>query len=565
VARLRLGGAQWAFAAYTALPEAGIFHKVDRRSWFPAVSAFAVVAMVLGPIVAFLVVSYRQAVANVESELRYVASTSIARTEAILTNVKAELEQLAKQGHIGCRDVDRAAFLEVIYRRVEVRSIGVFDPTRRLFFCTENRVFEPALFMSRDVDTQVNGMGEIFVTPTETDLNGLNSIFVNSRQPGGHAFSAAIYPEQFWDFQQYLGLGDVEGLFLANRDGVHLTGSGAYRFAAAPTDLQSTTSVVLSNGSYYATAHSTRFPLFTVAVASQNSVLRQWRTNALSFLAAGLILSSLGAYCARRLASRGIPLEDDLRDALRHRSISVRYQPIVDLRTSLVIGAEVLARWQHPIRGAVPPDVFVPLAERHGLLPQLTVVVFERVLAEQAALMQKFPKVRFSINLGRDDLQRDGLFDRCLKRHADMLKHFQVEVTERESLDASSVEVATLLKSWRELGLRVALDDFGTGYANLSYLHAFPFDALKVDRSFTAGIDTEHGAKLFGVISQIAASFKFAVIVEGVERAAQRDFLSAQGVHEAQGWFFAKDESAEAFRTRIERQAADEPQGTLAP
>lgn len=238
-------------------------------------------------------------------------------------------------------------------------------------------------------------------------------------------------------------------------------------------------------------------------------------------------------------------LETDLRNAvLEPGTIEVHYQPQVNLQTGALVGVEALARWNHPEKGLIPPDVFVPIAEETGLIVQLGDWLLQTACAHAVSLFQgAYADLKLAVNLSpiqfRDPTLRDritsslmitGLPARCL----------ELEITE-SSLMHDTNAVAETLNGLTRLGLQVAVDDFGTGYSSLSYLKNLPVNVLKLDKSFVSGIpdDKADSAICAGVI-WIAHGLGLSVVAEGVESEAQAKTLASMGCEIAQGFLYGK-------------------------
>jgi sensor c-di-GMP phosphodiesterase-like protein len=526
-------------------------NAILRQTFKPILYALLMAAAVLAPVLGLLWLSYTQTVDKVRTDLALVSRATIERSNQILSIVQKELADLAAQGITSCSDADRAVYEKIVYRVIQIRNIGVLDRDKRLFHCTHDKVYDPPIPMTKLNELDIGPPGAIAIIPPAEDLAHQRSIFINYGLPGGRIIDAAIYPEQFWDFQSFLHMGDDGGVFLLDQNGGLISGFGSFPVQTVADIKLSGNTLQNADHQFFAARASSQFPIIAVTTASEEFLLRQWKHNARIFLPLGLLLSVIGGFFSYRLAMRPSELREDLRKAISRGHITVRYQPIFNMVTGKVVGAEVLARWQHHARGAISPDEFIPLAERHGMLPQLSAHVFRLAINELASTLVENPELKLSINVGRDDLRLDGPLDLAMRERSSWLKHLQLELTEREFLPAETDGTIEVLMQWRALGIRIALDDFGTGYANLTYLHHFPLDALKVDRSFIAGVDTPHGEKLFETITQIARSLNFQLIVEGVERQSQADYLRRNGIVEAQGWLFARDESAAEYIARV--------------
>lgn len=270
-------------------------------------------------------------------------------------------------------------------------------------------------------------------------------------------------------------------------------------------------------------------------------------------------------------------LRSDLADAVAQGGLHVAYQPLVSLQTGELIGLEALARWTHPVHGSVPPDRFIPLAERAGLIADLDLFVLNTACAQlRCWLDQEPPGARpphLSVNVSPTQLAESGLPQRVaatLARHGVPADLLVLEVTE-SALSGTTESVVAVLHDLRALGVRVAIDDFGTGYSSLSHLHRFPVAMLKVDRSFVADMHGD-GAGLVAVVAQIGQTLGIDTVAEGVEEAAQASVLLELGCTLAQGYLFSRPVPAAAvpgllhrdLRPYVGRPAAPRPVRTPA-
>ncbi|MGD0403834.1 MAG: EAL domain-containing protein, partial [Candidatus Acidiferrales bacterium] len=237
-------------------------------------------------------------------------------------------------------------------------------------------------------------------------------------------------------------------------------------------------------------------------------------------------------------------IEESLRRALERQEFALHYQPIVNLKTGEISGAEALLRWSHPTRGPVSPAQFIPVAEDCGLiLPIGNWVLREACKQAQAWAVAGLALGTIAVNISaiefRDEHFLEGVF-RILKDTGLDPKSLELELTESVLMKrAGSTE--SILKALRARGVQVAVDDFGTGYSSLSYLRRFPIDALKIDQSFVRQITTapDETTIVTAVIS-MGRSLKLRVVAEGVETHEELAFLQAHQCDEAQGYFFSR-------------------------
>jgi diguanylate cyclase (GGDEF)-like protein len=246
-----------------------------------------------------------------------------------------------------------------------------------------------------------------------------------------------------------------------------------------------------------------------------------------------------------------LALEADLRYALKRSELQVYYQPQINLKTKTITGAEALLRWQHPQRGMISPAEFIPLAESTGLIVPIGAWVLQTA-CQQTKVWQSegFDNLQIAVNLSAHQFSQPKLCDaiaRTLQRTGLDPALLDLELTESALIQDVDSAISTL-KQLRSLSIRVSVDDFGTGYSSLSYLQRFPFNTLKIDRTFVKSIsqDVKNGAITTAII-QMAHQLQLQVIAEGVETLAELSFLCQHGCDSAQGYLFSPPVSAEAF------------------
>ena len=254
------------------------------------------------------------------------------------------------------------------------------------------------------------------------------------------------------------------------------------------------------------------------------------------------------------IASRG-SLEGDLRAALRGGGLSLHYQPILGAGDEVLRGFEALLRWQHPELGAIPPAEFIPMAEEIGQIVPLG----EWALREACREASTWPSdLRVSVNVSAVQLRQPGLEQAVLGALAAASlapDRLELEITESVLIQDSEASMACLHRL-RALGVRIALDDFGTGYSSLSYLRRFPFDRIKIDRSFVRDIADPDTAAIVRAIVGIAGRLGAAVTAEGVETADQFRCVREQSCTEVQGFLFGRPlPAAEIARMIVESGA----------
>ena len=238
----------------------------------------------------------------------------------------------------------------------------------------------------------------------------------------------------------------------------------------------------------------------------------------------------------------------ELRRAISGGELEVHYQPKADLRTGTVDGVEALVRWRHAERGLIPPDEFIPLAERSGLIENLTLYVVDDAVAQLALWRQQGLLLKVAINISVRDLAGGRLTTTvasALATHDVPASCLQLEMTEG-SLFSESHRAATTLRHLDVLGVTLSLDDFGTGYSSLEHLRRLPVQEIKIDRSFVARMVTDpRDCAIVRSVIDLASGLGMCVVAEGVEDRQTWELLREMGCDTAQGWFLSAAEPAQ--------------------
>ena len=319
--------------------------------------------------------------------------------------------------------------------------------------------------------------------------------------------------------------------------------------------------VVFADGGYtVAVVRSIQFDIAAVAAVPLHYVRDRSQEVATMLVPIGLLAGVALALAIAYLAQQQMALPAAVKAALRRGELFLEYQPIVDLRSGRWVGVEALVRWRRATGELVYPDLFIPIAEQHGLIVKLTRRVLELVRRDAGDFLAGHPDFHIGINVAPADFHDPGFFDclrACLASMGAAPGNLILEVTERGLLDPMVARKTT--GALRASGFAVAIDDFGTGYSSLSYLESLELDYLKIDRSFIEAIGT--GAPTSQVVQHIIAmarDLKLCMIAEGVESPAQADFLRLRGVQYAQGWLFGKPMSFAEVKDHLRRQAEPE-------
>ncbi|WP_240668439.1 putative bifunctional diguanylate cyclase/phosphodiesterase [Piscinibacter defluvii] len=238
-----------------------------------------------------------------------------------------------------------------------------------------------------------------------------------------------------------------------------------------------------------------------------------------------------------------IELASDLRGALERGELLLHYQPKIDARRGAVCGVEALLRWRHPSRGMVSPALFVPLAERFGLIGALGAWAIDEACRQMGEWQHAGARIRVAVNLSVHQLREDGLVEhvrQALQRHALPASQLLCEITESVAMDDLAATQRTF-DGLRRLGVFLAIDDFGTGYSSLACLRQLPATQLKIDRSFVRDLETcEEARSVVDAVIHLSHRLGLVVVAEGVETAGQREQLQRMGCDQMQGYLFAR-------------------------
>jgi EAL domain-containing protein (putative c-di-GMP-specific phosphodiesterase class I) len=233
-------------------------------------------------------------------------------------------------------------------------------------------------------------------------------------------------------------------------------------------------------------------------------------------------------------------LELDLRKALQADQFDLHYQPLIDLGRGEVCGFEALLRWNHPDRGLVPPDEFIPVAEEIGLIVPLGDWVLKQACRDAVNLPAN---LTIAVNLSAVQFRNPMLalsVVSALGQSGLAASRLELEITESVLLQADRA-VLDALHQFRDLGVRICMDDFGTGYSSLSYLRSFPFDKIKIDRSFIRELGRDNDCMaIIRAVMRLGSSLGMITTAEGVETEEQLDLLRAEGCMQVQGFLFSK-------------------------
>jgi diguanylate cyclase (GGDEF)-like protein len=246
-------------------------------------------------------------------------------------------------------------------------------------------------------------------------------------------------------------------------------------------------------------------------------------------------------------------MTEELRDALDGEELVVHYQPQCDVGTGVVVGVEALVRWQHPSRGLLPPDAFLPVVERTGLMPALTAVVLRQAVRQCRSWQDQGIDLGVSVNVSASSLLDERLGEQVaalLAEHGLAPGALTLELTENTLMADPERCRATLLRL-SEIGVQLSIDDYGTGYCSLSYLQNLPVDELKLDRSFLTDLTHGPGAAIVRSTVDLAHALGLRLVAEGVEDEPSLELLRRSGCDIAQGYHLGRPQPADELTCRL--------------
>jgi sensor c-di-GMP phosphodiesterase-like protein len=493
----------------------------------------AVISALLGVTVLFSVIVWlfwRESLASEETYEGGLAATLGQRTASIFIDTRDMLAAFDKLDSKRCSEQHLQSLRDAAVSRPFVRGIGYWQADERV--CGVGFLPEAGLKPSHADHIYDNGV--IAWWPSkETEVGGVQLFLMRF---GNH--DVAIDPRLLLDFesspQRQAGLW-VEKMRMS-----------AVPWDAAFPPLESIPmGITVENNSGVVISHFAHNDVLPIDVVAREPIGNFWSRHG-ALLAIGIVLGVMTVIgwldIVTRLSRRQLEPATELKRAIAACDISVHYQPVMDLRTSKCVGAEALARWQTADGKWVSPNIFIPIAEKAGLIQELTLCVMHILVRDLKSIHKNAGPISINLNLSPDDLQNDRVareLEAALKEAGLPSNSVKLEITERALVNADSAR--KLIGELRGRGHEVAIDDFGTGYSSLSYLQSFELDVLKIDKSFVDAIGT--GAATSHVIVHVidmAKSLGLNTVAEGVETTQQAQWLIEHGVQCAQGYLFAK-------------------------
>ena len=506
---------------------------------------------ILAPIVASLYIAWTESyTAELAFSLTY-AKDVLRRIEETQSQFEQGRQKLAQANFPPCSADDVKLMRQVDFGSSYIKAAGRISHDTLL--CTSYGIASPIPLGKPDLVTE-QGVSEYFNKNLSPQLPHPLNIFAS----GG--FASIVDPNLAVDVSTEGP--DVELAAFAPSDSHRgLIAALGQNFAPGWFDPvpQGTQTSILDNGYLVSRVRSAKWDLSVVAATPQSYIYQRFGHFALIFVPIGVMCGAvLSLSVGLFMRARSFPAE--LRRAAKNKDFFVEYQPVVDLASRRIVGAEALVRWRSR-HADIRPDYFIPQAEECGLIHLIT----ERVIAIVARDLPRFLKIdrnfRVAINVSAADLRDErtiDTLDRLLRTSGARPENIEIEATERAFLQGPGI--VEIINALREKGFTIAIDDFGTGYSSLSCLQSLSLDTLKIDRAFVETINTGGAtSEVVAHIIEMAHSLNLHLVAEGVETEPQSMYLLKRGVRYAQGWHFGRPMDIDHLCEQIQIGAAASP------
>jgi len=511
----------------------------------PAISILAFLAVLI-PVVAALLLAYRQSYAAEQEKAQSLALEVLRRVDAKRDQLAHAFADLQKPGGPPCSPAESRRMAGIVLHYEQLQGAGYLRGNHLI--CTSAGLLSKPIDLGPPQFTPPNG----FETRTGVKLPfapdvGLVVLTVKS------GFALFVHPKlttdvPLHDDREGVGVAVLSTGLLINRRGpVDAALLGPYFQTGQRAYVVGNHLVAVTPSRTGAYAAFAMLPMDDV-----NSGLARYL---IFLLPIGLICGGLLVLLLRIVVRVESAFAAKVKRAFKADQFYLQYQPVVDLETGRWVGAEALVRWRGA-NGEMRPDLFIPLMEEAGLIQALTDRVFALLAKEAGPDLRRRDDFYVAVNVAPLDLRGErlaGLIDGFLAATGCSPCQIAIEATERGLIDAGDGKQA--LAAVRARGVRVAVDDFGTGYSSLSYLQTFPLDCIKIDKSFVDAMGTQ--AATSSVVTHIinmARDLQLVLVAEGVETEAQECFLRERGVAYGQGWKFAKAMPWDQLVRQLDRQ-----------
>lgn len=518
------------------------------------------VLVVVGPVIAAIVLAYQLSLHDQEARAQIMAGLVLNRSALTTVQLAVAFKSLEDLESADACSVEAVALM----RQVDLAS----SLLQGVGFVEGNQLKCSSIGDTRAVDIgapdYVSATGAIIRRQRELPASpGTRLLLIT----GSTGYTGLVHPALIFSLSDN-GLDLPAGVVTySTRETIIYSSATTFDWTRADMPASSFSGTIVMGSYLLAWRRSNKWDQFSYAAVPLAAVAEDFQGLIGLSLAGGLLAGATLLLFTRRLSASRTSLQALLKAGIARKEVFTVYQPIVDMRTGRWVGAEVLARWRRPTGEMISPDVFVPIAEKHGLIRQLTRQVMVGSAEDLKKLVQLDPDFFVSVNITSIDL-RDPDFTRQLLAECDArgIAHSRVhlEITERTEVDPER-EAEHILALQRH-GFEIGIDDFGIGYSNLAYLDTLHVNYLKIDKAFVAGISNGAiGTAIVDHIIQLGTDRRLKLIAEGVEVEEQRAALVSRGVWLGQGWLFAKPLPAgDLLAAYIERHSTVSPQASLA-
>jgi sensor c-di-GMP phosphodiesterase-like protein len=495
-------------------------------------------------------------------ELDLAAKRHMALSEARIARAAATLDDLAARGIDSCRFSHVEALRQATFNTAPIKELSIIAPDGRTL-CTDvgNQPEQRKVVSSEPLSAGSRNLLELI------RLGGQPEQWLRIRRPGtatGNGI-AALIPAALFVPQVSAAGGPLSFRARMLTAGGALIAEAGEATRAADRDDVIVADLSSSRYGMHATITASHFGL-----AANQGDLRALGTIASGLLA--IVILSLSVLLPRR--ERDNPIEE-IERALKAGEFVPYFQPIVDIRSGRLRGAEVLIRWKKPDGTVVPPASFIPLAESSGLIIDMTRVLMRRVCQEAGAVLGTRPHLKIGFNLTARHFANEEIVDdvrKIFKKSSLKLAQIVLEVTERQPIE-NLTETRRVVAALQGLGVKVAIDDVGTGHSGLSYMLKLGVDIIKIDKMFIDSLGTDRNSNtIIETLIDLAQNMRMDVIAEGVESFEQVLHLRDLGIRAAQGFVFSPPLPCGAFLQLVETidplkagaPAADQPAAVIA-
>ena len=509
-----------------------------------------IVFVVLLPIILSLWIAFLWAKSEVNSQLRTFAQLALDKSELVIQQADLASDEAERyQGHV-CTPAHQKRMLNIIRNYLYINELIYAHDNH--FLCSS--LMAPANgYMIAPADYKRAPNVSIYYYRDTLFFSGYKMTYM---QRGNYV---AVINPLFWS--------EVMSDDPTLQWGVYDTVTNAFFSLSKLASTETFSPLIHQNeltlerdGYLYAIVHSTKRPIAAIVATSKQSLLSHFYNHLIFALPAGILGSLVLLLLWLRISQEYRSPKRKLQRALEKRQLCLYYQPIIDIKTEKCIGAEALLRWPGNQGQVMNPAEFIPLAEKEGMIEQVTDYVIDNVFSELGAYLATHADRYISINLSASDFHTSRVIARTnqkTEQYAVRPQQIKFEVTEHAFLDVT--KMTPIIQAFRQAGYEVAIDDFGIGYSNLHNLKSLNINILKIDKSFVETLTTHKTSHLIAEhIIELAHSLGLKTIAEGVETEEQVNWLHKRGVRYCQGWFFAKAMPPQVFMAWAEQVPARE-------